>query len=140
MTDDEELADKIIASGVGTKKYLVDNTYVESYTLQGSQPPHLVHYFIRRDLIGGADNFVSDWRVAGAMMEKCVGKPDWMPIYVDRKVSSEVTHRCWIERTHSGIEVENYHARGDSLPRAINEACAEALSGLIVKNVTDTGD
>ena len=72
--------------------------------------------------------FVRDWRVAGALMEKCIGKPDWMTMNIDRKVSSEITHRCWIERTHSGTEVENYHARDVSLPRAIVEACVESLS------------
>ncbi len=75
-----------------------------------------------------ASIFVRDWRVAGALMEKCVDKPDWMEVHIDRKCSSEATHRCWIERTHSGIEHETYHARNESLPRAIIEAYVEALT------------
>lgn len=102
-----ELADKIIALGVGHK----------NGSFYGLGLP--------LDL---APVFVHDWRVAGALLELCVGKPDWMLIQVDRKVSSTVTHRCWIERTHSGTETENWHARDESLPLAIIKACVEVLS------------
>ena len=107
--NNHELANKIMECGVG-KPLALDMVFF----------PDDNHWM-------GVDKFVKDWRVAGEMIAKCVGKPDWMSIQIDRKVSSETTHRCWIERTHSGTEVEIYHARNESLPRAINEAAAEAL-------------
>ena len=121
--NDKELADKVVALGVGG--------YMDNRTGDGKE-----YYEMRRfehgtwtfDYMLETAEFVRDPRVSMALMEKCVGKPDWMPIQIDRKVRSEITHRCWIERTHSGTETETYHARDESLPRAINEACVEALT------------
>lgn len=109
MNNDKELADKIVGYGVGQ-----------------AHPKGGVYYFSGPHSVNAA-TFVRDWGVTGALMEKCVNKPDWMEMHIDRKCSSEAMHRCWIERTHSGIERETYHARNESLPRAINEACVEAL-------------
>lgn len=114
MNADKELADELVELGVlysdGNGLYSMD------------EPPAHPYCWMLPQIA------VRDWRVVGAMIAKCLNKPDWMSINVDRKVSSETMHRCWIERTHSGDEVEIYHARNESLPRAINEAAAEALS------------
>ena len=70
MTSDKALADQLVAKGILTKRHLVGDKYVKSYTLQAIQPVHLDHYFIGRELLGGADNAVRDWRVYGALYEK----------------------------------------------------------------------
>ena len=96
MTD-SELADKIVALGVGEVK-------LECYWM--------AH--------GGykAEQFVRDWRVAGALMEKCY------------MVEVEAFRRWSVMVERPGKPQAYFKARNESLPRAINEACAEALSNL----------
>ena len=114
--DNTELADAVVALGVGeestTYHLVIDGYYAID---QNDEDPWMI-----------PGKFVRDWRVAGALMELCVNKPDWMEVHIDRKCSSEATHRCWIERTHSGIERDTYHGRNKSLPRAIIEASVRA--------------
>lgn len=107
--NNHELANKIMECGVGSPLSL-DMVFF----------PDDNHWM-------GVDKFVRDWRVVGEMIAKCVGKPDYTTVIIDKKVSSETMHRCWIERTHSGSEVETYHARNESLPRAINETAVQVL-------------
>jgi len=107
--NDKELADKVVALGVGAKwpvesqtpRYHVDSKSARQNT--GYLMPEL---------------FVRDWRVAGALMEKIacieidtIGNPWW------------VACNCT-----AGPQPHKYHkAEGESLPRAIIEACVEAL-------------
>jgi len=104
--DNQELADKIVAFGVGEFKH-------ECYWI--------AH--------GGykAEQFVRDWRVAGALMERCAkeNSPDGRTIALSfgvgvfcatRAGSASPTYGVYLERTN------------ESAPRAINEACVEALS------------
>lgn len=93
---DQELADKVVAHGVGELhrgRYWIDN---ESF------------------LAGG---FVRDWRVAGALMER-VGNGFEYALCVD----------TWQVTMFEGSGEGYTAAEGASLPRAIIEACVEALS------------
>ncbi len=89
---DKELADAVVALGVGACNSMNEEIY---------QPPS--------DVIGiayTAEQFVTDWRVAGALMEKC---DDVRCLHnVMRELSFE-------EHAHH------------PLPRAIVLACLEAL-------------
>jgi len=91
---DRELADRVVALGVGKK---LD----ELYYSWGQQ----------------SDKFVRDWRVAGALMEKCTDLHyDTMP--------GITTVIAWANNGNdSSEEIEVT----ESLPRAIIEACVEAL-------------
>ena len=98
--DDKTLADAVVALGVG--------------------------YFAPKDVYGippdgsgerkTAHDFVRDWRVAGALMEKMAGSAmspcEWY-----------FMSPLWKVYTNGG------GVRNESLPRAIIEACVEALNG-----------
>ena len=95
--NDKELADKVVALGVGNLIAAGNYQIGESTGLYAKQ-------------------FVRDWRVAGALMERCQPtmaldinpeNPPWILIHTD------------IGKTYEGED--------DSLPRAIIEACVEAL-------------
>jgi len=100
MTD-QELANKIVASGVGYKITLL--------------PPHSGTSWGLTDgdcLWVTLDGFVRDWRVAGAMLEKCFDNS--------------------MQGTFAFVEIWEHvwgMMRGGEipLPRAINEGCVEAL-------------
>ena len=100
---DKELADKVVALGVGHF---------------GENPGE---YYLNRSRIGLYDSFVRDWRVAGALMEKC------QEIVCGNY--NEFYARCNIYDQDGEKEYE-YPDRisNDSLPRAIIEACVEALT------------
>ena len=110
---DQELANRIVAAGVGVR----DAFRPYMYSLG---PFEGVRY--------EADKFVRDWRVAGAMLELIAGKPNWLDIALDRKCRSEPDNvaRCWISTKAELEDDETYHARDESMPRAINEACCDA--------------
>ena len=102
--NDKELADKVVALGVGSAditvaflgKYHAPDTYASPIS---------------------ADNFVRDWRVAGALMEAL--ERDYT-VHINRYVMYDV----------DVFDAECLHAanqRNESLPRAIIEACCEAL-------------
>ena len=86
-SDQEELADKVVALGVGE----------DIYEIYRCTFPHSM------DCAVGA--FLDDWRVAGALMEKCLNA----------------------EIVLAHITDEAMRNLGDSLPRAITEAAVEAL-------------
>jgi len=60
--------------------------------------------------------FVRDWRVAGTMMERVDS------VYIDALVTKD-----W--QVEALFDCMPYEAVNESLPRAIIEACVEALSG-----------
>ncbi len=100
MTD-QELADKIVAVAIA-RRFDHDDGAVG----YGFVPP--MHTQIAW---AEASDFVRDWRVTGAMMEKCKGVDlveDILPIAIYDKFNG-TEGAC-------------------PLPRAINEACVEALS------------
>jgi hypothetical protein len=99
MVSDQELADRIVALGVGSSSPL-ENTML--YCIAAA--------FLRDD------QFVRDWRVAGAMMEKvCHNK--LMQI------------EQWDDSTEWAVDFGGMAcADNESLPRAITEACVEALT------------
>jgi hypothetical protein len=102
---DRELADRIVALGVGASDADGEPYY---YNVRGYL------YNIADDRIW-AYGFVRDWRVAGAMMEKCV---DQAIVINDHSHATHSTYTCLV---HKSL------ARNESLPRAICEACVEAL-------------
>ena len=96
---DRELADRVVALGVGKK---LD----ELYYSWGQQ----------------SDKFVRDWRVAGALMEKVPeGFLIWQQKYPD--LAGMKVQPVWVVEG----QTDNIDARNDSLPRAIIEACCDAL-------------
>ncbi len=92
MTD-QELADKVVALGIGQKNG--PKMYV---------PPN--HPFLNPQY---ADDFVRDWRVAGALMEKCA------------KADAENGRDTYFIGPFRDTQNINF-------PRAIIEACVEARS------------
>ena len=109
MTD-QELADKIVALGVGIK----------SMTCVTEGDPFL--YLLNKQTpIGFVDKFVRDWRVAGAMMEKQAKHKRTIALSFGCDVfnatdaeSATPIYGVYLERPNK------------SAPRAINEACVEA--------------
>ena len=98
--NDQELARQIVAhlGGDGPNNYAAYSIVIDG----------IAHWM-------PAEKLVNDWRVAGAMMERC----DSIIIGKGARFRVEVTMNelSWVEPTY-----------GESLPRALNEACSEALS------------
>ena len=97
--NDTELADAVVALGVG---YAQEFTGGRRYTLT-----------LNRDHLD-APSWVRSWSVAGALMEKFGNGFDHV-LVVDTWEISYATER------------DAYIVRNKSLPRAIIEACVEAL-------------
>ena len=102
--NDKELADKVVALGVGYK-----GTSGKDWYATGVEIPSLHSY-----------EFVRNWRVAGALMEKCqkiyaeyIGEPEQV-VYARAE-----NNRTW------------EWPSGESLPRTIIEACCEALGPVL---------
>ena len=105
--NDKELADKVVALGVGSAditvaflgKYHAPDTYASPIS---------------------ADNFVRDCRVAGALMEKVDS------VYVEALLSPGNAPDKWqVQASMDAMPTE--WVVNESLPRAIIEACCEAL-------------
>ena len=103
--NDKELADAIVALRVG-----------EPLTERHRNGDVFVGYSIDRDDVHVllADEFVRDWRVAGAMMERC--------FELDTTRTHEFNPYWPVQSAMS-----EHQFGGAPLPRAINEACVEAL-------------
>ena len=111
---DQELADKIVAHGVGR---------IVGYDDRGQE--RVVLYRVDREVGTPPEKFVRDWRVAGAMIEKC------MPIghsFAIRSNEVDIAEGGFDQGSWSYGEQAANVMVDDSLPRAINEACAKALS------------
>jgi len=109
MTD-IDLANKIVALGVAARSS-------EAYALIGDDTDDFYTY-----AMGKASEFVRDWRVAGALIEKCqkiyieyIGDPEQTAVALTVYARAE-NNRTWDWKF------------GESLPRTINEACVEALN------------
>jgi len=109
---DKILADRVVALGVGEAIHV---TYRSGEKFDG--------YCICRDDAHEeqtAEQFTEDWRVAGALMEKCADKdPDGLELYIEQK--RDFVLQVWQGGPSTRIPI------GDSLPRAIIEACVGAL-------------
>ena len=103
--NDKELADKVIDCRIGRSSTWVDDT---DYEIPGDY-----------DRWVPAKAFVRDWRVVGVLMGK-----------VDAHFIERLTESKWAARSDKpygeGKTREWYE--NESLPRAIIEACVEALS------------
>jgi hypothetical protein len=108
--NDKELADRIVALGVG--EFYEDMSYAYSYAL-GATP-------------FGYKEFVRDWRVAGSLMEKMSS----VHVYWDDiGWSCKATER-YVTGKDTGVgNVDALDRQYHDLPRAICEACVEALDG-----------
>jgi len=102
--NDKELADKIVQIGVGKKSE--PHMYGDYMVVKNAFPYRM-----------STEAFVRDWRVAGALMEKC------SMIFIE---NTPGTWACRADRCYGDRTRKWYH--DDSQPRAINEACVEALT------------
>ena len=113
--NDKELADRVVALGVGKKQG-------RSYSVRSNQlPDDPVPVWTLRTSAG----FVRDWRVAGALMEKCGEEKElWLNVFKD----AHDQHRCAIDEM-IGAENEEIvdEASDSSLSRVIIRACVKAL-------------
>ena len=108
--NDRELADKVVALGVGQR--LPDEKDWWLYWLDSIGAP--------------AKLFVTDWRVAGTLMEKCIG----MTLHEELEIDSGYSRGWEVYNCFAfgdGQPYKHTKANGESLPRAIIEACVEAL-------------
>lgn len=116
--NDRELADKVVALGVGYKHRYSARGHM--YNLDGD------FFGPDSDEMYDAD-FVRDWRVAGALVKKC------QAIFVEAVSGTESTVDMWGCRADAAYGRRTRKWYEDAfLPRAIIEACVEALGG--VKN------
>ena len=108
MTD-KELADKVVALGVGWSGEPGSDAYWpdgERYATSGN--------------VLRADTFVRDWRVAGALLER-------LDAFGSHKIrGNKYEFRPFIHGCRIGSNGLR-HVVNESLPRAIIEACVEAL-------------
>lgn len=109
--DDKELADAVVALGVGS-----------IYSFGGKQYYYIAGVIPRR-LSLNADLFVHDPRVAMALMER-MGPHKIETNYCKYTDGSE-DWLCYIE--HNDTLDKLAQVRNESLPRAITEACVKAL-------------
>ena len=105
MTD-QELADRIVALGVGRANQIYPDALGRFYQIDPDAD---------WQTSVNETKFVRDWRVAGAMMEKCDS------VYPDK-----LTDGRW-QAMASINAMPSKWIMDESLPRAINEACCEAL-------------
>jgi len=102
---DKELADKIVALGVGKKSE--PHMYGDYMILVKAFPYRMC-----------TKSFVRDWRAAGALMEKLTDTTIRITSHFHHIEAQDSYYTCLVG-THMG--------RNESLPLAINEACVEAL-------------
>jgi hypothetical protein len=99
VVNDKELADRLVELGIGVKEW--EQTFTGRYITPAPSDALEPHWFVR------------DWRVAGALMERCE-ETEW---YWD---SEEAVY-------YVTADIKGF-AQDKSLPRAIIEACVEALN------------
>jgi hypothetical protein len=102
--NDQQLADAVIALDIGSHQHFSD----------GRDKGNWYGYDSTGD---SADVFVRDWRVAGSLMEKCHS------VYFDELWDGTFS----AEATPATESCEWFKVENESLPRAIIEACVEAL-------------
>ena len=113
--NDKELADRVVALGVGKANQIYPDGIGKFYQVD-----------VDADWQTSVNEskFVRDWRVAGAMMERCRN----IHIYWDDIDFSVVAHGPFVTGKTTGKgEVDALSKNFYPLPRAIIEACCEAL-------------
>ena len=95
--DDKTLADKVVALGVGSR--LHETYLIDAFSLAPGQ-------------------FVTDWRVAGALIERCQQVNIWRE---DNGTHSVRAWRDWLNDDAHQVDEMDSHAR------AVTEACVTAL-------------
>jgi hypothetical protein len=109
--DDQWLADQVVALGVGYNYHGA----MDWYGTDLSNPDY-------RALMA-AEQFVRDWRVAGALMEKAADNDDQVLAWKDESGR----FRCDLPNVPSE-RLDYMPESRESLPRAIIEACVVSLS------------
>jgi len=111
LMTDQELADAIVARGVAHTSEIRATDF-------GENPRAETIYILNTGLLSACNpkQFVRDWRTAGAMIELC-----------ETGEFVRLENGLWavgipFPKTNREAQAEN-----ESLPRAINEACVEAL-------------
>ena len=108
--NDKQLADRIVELGIGNS---YDNEHNRWYR------------YPAKPAVGTgwpAEAFVHDWRVCGQLMERVteVGRIGFIGCCTTDTFQCTALHGY-------GHQAKTHHAVNESLPRAINEACVEAL-------------
>ena len=107
--NDKELADRVVALGVEE----IGQTDFRYTLTKGIGTAYMM-----------PEIFVRDWRVAGALMERAVKQDLWFNLFQD----AHDQKRCVIDLMYGPDNKEITDMASDrSLPRAIIEACVEAL-------------
>ncbi len=112
--NDKELADKVVALGVGYRS-----------------GPHAYGIFLAEgtsERIGGPEDFVRDWRVAGALMEKMTMEgPDKLRTVMGSYHPTLGSFEASVSTSATNPYGTYLDRSNESLPRAIIEACVGAL-------------
>ena len=116
--NDNVLADRVVELGVA--KRFPDEKEWWIYSLNDIGPNGQI-----------ARQFVRDWRVAGALMEKAFTKIEGRP-EIRGRIPTLIIEHSYVSVIHAytkngealSASIDNF----ESLPRAIIEACAEALN------------
>jgi len=108
---DKELADKVVALGVAARNPCASSSRFEYFP----NPP-------MEDENCDAEYLVRDWRVAGALMEKSEIE---VRIFQQSRYSDK-GDKWTVSFSHGYPHL--FSAHDESLPRAIIEACVEALT------------
>jgi hypothetical protein len=112
--NDQQLADAVIALDIGSHQHFSD----------GRDKGNWYGYDSTGD---SADVFVRDWRVAGALMEKCVREADGLRAVIGVYHPTLDIYEASIADSSTPV-YGTYLDRSDkSLPRAVIKACVEAL-------------
>ncbi len=119
MTD-QELADAIVALGVG-KNYGGINC---QYSLYDQNAGYSIDH--GEDILFSAESFVRDWRVTGALMEKAV-RAGCIVDLSPRERSDMIFKDAFFVAEANTKKKLGHQVSDDCAPRAICEACVEAL-------------
>ena len=117
----KELADTVVALGVGRQGTAISADGVGFYYTPTDENTHEEEGLYSK-------LFVRDWRVAGALMEK-------VSVFDNPKDDGNFEVQSWHEHGKHWVMLDSSQGwygskewKNDSLPRAIIEACVEALS------------
>jgi len=105
MMDDQELADKIVALGI-LRRIEGDDNHGVLYNCEILDP------------LERAEDVVRDWRVAGALID----------IVAANEMDISISHHKLTGMAYVIIQPSGISAMSEYTPRAICEACVEALS------------
>lgn len=105
-----------------------DTELAERLERLGIQPLELI-YTVRGEEIrhwAAPYDFVRDWRVAGAMMEKAIDNNCIVDCALIGRTDAYTMRGPYVAECNTDKKL-GHVVDGDNIPRAINEACVEAL-------------